>query len=265
MSVTVHVKPFRWLPLPLLLLLFAGRAVGQEARTLEQEIMEVDAAFFGALFDRCDVDALAPLVADDFEFVHDKWGLIARSKAEFLTSIRGMCERQRAGTDFKARRVHVAGSGNVYPLKNYGAYQTGSHRFYRVTEGEPDQPTESARFAHVWRQVEGHWQLARVVSYEHVDAPAAGGAAPVPASVSSADAWAAHEAEVVSKCAAASGLKDAKRVGDLIEYDDSVGLTAAMIAGSYPQPHMRNAPGRSLCLFDKRSRTAHAAPADDLK
>jgi hypothetical protein len=86
-----------------------------------------------------------------------------------------------------------------------------------------------------------------------------------PTLASSPDAWASHKSEVIAKCSVASGLKDAKLVGELIEYDDSVGFTAALIAGIYPQPHMRNQPGRSLCLFDKRSRTAHAAPADALK
>ena len=87
----------------------------------------------------------------------------------------------------------------------------------------------------------------------------------LPAQAASPEAWAAHQTEVLSKCSAASGLKHAALVGALVEYDDSVGYTAALIAGTYPQPHMKNQPGRSLCLFDKRSRTAHAAPADDLK
>lgn len=82
---------------------------------------------------------------------------------------------------------------------------------------------------------------------------------------SSPEAWAAHKAEVVAKCKQASGLKNPRLVGQLIEYDDSVGFTAALIAGVYPQPHMRQQPGRSLCLFDRRSRTAQAAPADSLK
>ena len=82
---------------------------------------------------------------------------------------------------------------------------------------------------------------------------------------SSPDAWAAHKAEVVAKCKQASGLKNPRLVGQLIEYDDSAGITAALIAGVYPQPHMRQQPGRSLCLFDRRSRTAQAAPADSLK
>ena len=37
---------------------------------------------------------------------------------------------------------------------------------------------------------------------------------------SSPEAWATHKAEVVGKCTLASGLKNAKLVGELIEYDD---------------------------------------------
>lgn len=87
----------------------------------------------------------------------------------------------------------------------------------------------------------------------------------LPAHATTPDAWKSHKAEVIAKCTKASGLQDAKLVGELIEYDDSIGLTAALIAGTYPQPHMRNKPGRSLCLFDKRSRTANVAPADSLQ
>jgi hypothetical protein len=85
------------------------------------------------------------------------------------------------------------------------------------------------------------------------------------AHASSPEAWAAHKAEVAAKCKQASGLKNPRLVGQLVEYDDSVGFTAALIVGVYPQPHMRQQPGRSLCLFDRRNRTAQAAPADSLK
>jgi len=94
---------------------------------------------------------------------------------------------------------------------------------------------------------------------------AAGLASASPAFSTTPEAWSSDEAEMVAKCTRASGLKDVKLVGELVEYDDSVGFTAALFAGTYPQPHMRNQPGRRLCLFDKRSRTAHTAPADSLK
>lgn len=86
---------------------------------------------------------------------------------------------------------------------------------------------------------------------------------PLPMLASSADAWAAHRQEVTKACIRASGLVEARLVGSVINFDDSEGRSAALIAGRYPQPHMGRAKGLSLCLFDKRSRTAQAAPADD--
>lgn len=94
---------------------------------------------------------------------------------------------------------------------------------------------------------------------------AAGLVSASPALSATPEAWSSHEAEVIAKCIEASGLTEARLVGELIEYDDSVGFTAALISGTYAQPHMRNQAGRSLCLFDKRSRKANAAPADSLK
>ena len=88
-------------------------------------------------------------------------------------------------------------------------------------------------------------------------------ASPLAARASSADAWAAHRQEVTRACMEASGLVDARLVGSVITYDDSVGSSAALIAGRYPQAHMAGQEGLSLCLFDRRSRTVQAAPADD--
>ena len=76
------------------------------------------------------------------------------------------------------------------------------------------------------------------------------------------DAWADHEKEVTSACAAASNLRDAKPGGNLIEFDDHVGFTAVIIDGHYPQPHMKHKRGRVLCLFDKRTRAAFVSDAD---
>jgi len=77
------------------------------------------------------------------------------------------CERIKSGDDFRARRELVAGSMKVYPLNNYGAVETGEHRFYALAEGKSDQLTESAQFLHVWKNENGQWKLARVISYGH--------------------------------------------------------------------------------------------------
>lgn len=84
------------------------------------------------------------------------------------------------------------------------------------------------------------------------------------AHASTSAAWAAHEKEVVSACAAASNLRDAKPGGSLVDFDDRVGYTAVVIEGHYPQPHMKNQRGRVLCLFDKRTRVPHVADADSM-
>lgn len=81
---------------------------------------------------------------------------------------------------------------------------------------------------------------------------------------SSPDAWATHNKLVASSCVKASGLRDARPIGDPVDFDDRVGYTALLIQGHYPQPHMKNKIGRVLCLFDKRSRTPYVSEADSI-
>ena len=76
--------------------------------------------------------------------------------------------------------------------------------------------------------------------------------------------WERHEKEVTSACLAASNLRDARTASSLISFDDLVGISALIIDGRYPQPHMKNAPARMLCLFDRRSRIAHLSAADSI-
>ena len=151
-----------------LAVLIAGCASTQPAPSpLHQELAAKDKELFDAVFVSCDLETLTDLLTEDFEFYHDKWGQTASSREQFVGNIRGMCERQKAGTDFRARRDVVQGSLAVYPLKNYGAVQVGTHRFYRLPE---NTMTESAVFTHLWKQEDGKWRLARVISYDHKDA-----------------------------------------------------------------------------------------------
>ena len=141
---------------------------GPKATTqLVEEISAQDQALFAAVFDACDADKLRTLVTDDLEFFHDKDGLSETSGAHFVEDIRQHCERIRTGVDFRARRELVPGSLAVYPLNNYGAVETGVHRFYAIVEGKPDQLTETSQFMNIWKNDSGTWKLARVISYGH--------------------------------------------------------------------------------------------------
>ncbi len=129
-------------------------------------LAEKDRQLFDAVFG-CKLDLLATLVADDFEFIHDKWGQTADSGARFLDAMRENCKGQETGQNFRARRELVEGSMTIHVLNNYGAMQMGQHRFYALQPGQPDRLTEDGKFIDVWRQIDGEWKLARVVSYDH--------------------------------------------------------------------------------------------------
>jgi len=141
---------------------------GPQARPgMFEELLSADAAFFAAVFDRCDIGVVAAYVTEDLEFFHDKGGLAFTSGAAFVKGIEAKCQRQADGTDFRSRRELVRDSVKVFPINRYGAIQTGTHRFYAVAEGEQDRLTETAQFTHVWKEENGGWRLARVLSYDH--------------------------------------------------------------------------------------------------
>ena len=142
----------------------AGPAQTQE---LYNEIAAVDLKLFAAIFDTCDIPALASLIADDFEFYHDKDGLSSTTGAQFVKAIEGTCERQKTGVDYRARREIVPGSLKVYPLNNYGAVEVGEHRFYQLLPGQPERLVEVSLFTQVWKKDESGWKLTRVLSYGH--------------------------------------------------------------------------------------------------
>ena len=144
------------------------RAGPAQSQALFDEIAAADKALFGAVFDTCDVKALHELVADDFEFYHDKDGLSETSGAKFIDDIAKHCERIEKGVDFRARRELVEGSLGVYPLNNYGAVETGIHRFFALHRNKPEGLTETSRFTQLWKQEQGGWKLSRVIIYGHV-------------------------------------------------------------------------------------------------
>ena len=146
----------------------SAQTAGPEAtKALTNEIAIQDRALFDAVFESCDVEKLATLVADDFEFYHDKAGLSATSGKQWIDAIRGMCQRQKEGTDYRARRELVEGTLRVYPLNNYGAVEIGTHRFYKKTPGKPEELVEISQFTNLWKLDNGAWKLTRVLSYDH--------------------------------------------------------------------------------------------------
>ncbi len=148
--------------LPLLLLLISpveARAAGGEKpeSELHRTVAALDTALFEA-FNRCDLDKLGSLVAEDLEFYHDKTGL-SRSRATFVEAVKNnICG--------KVRRELVAGTLEVHRLEGFGALEMGVHRFYHPGRDDVEAPGE-APFIHLWQNQDGVWRLTRVISYDH--------------------------------------------------------------------------------------------------
>ena len=53
-----------------------------------------------------------------------------------------------------------------------------------------------------------------------------------------------------------------KTLGKPALFSDDVGYTALLLQGRYPQKHLKNLLGRELCLFERKSGTAHVKQAD---
>lgn len=87
-------------------------------------------------------------------------------------------------------------------------------------------------------------------------------AAPVHAS--SDAAWAAHRRDVVNACLQATDLGQARPAGDLIEFDDRIGLTALAVTGIEASKGAKPRRARVLCIFDRKTRYAQVADADAL-
>jgi len=124
---------------------------------LYREIAAQDGALTAA-FNQHDLTALMALFTDDLEFFHDLGGL--QHFADVKAGFGGLF---KPGSDI--RRELVPGTLQVYPIRNYGAIEIGSHRFCHTENGKPDCGTFA--FTHVWRKTGERWQLARVVSYGH--------------------------------------------------------------------------------------------------
>lgn len=140
-------------------LLSAPQKRPQTGSSLEETITRLDQRLFEA-FNHCDKEdqlrAFGAFFAPNVEFYHDEGG-VTWTRAE-------MIGRTRAYVAGKYRRELIPGSLKVYPIKGYGALETGLHQFVDMASGKP---TGLADFSHVWRRRNKSWEITRVLSYGH--------------------------------------------------------------------------------------------------
>jgi hypothetical protein len=142
----------------------AGKSAGPgvkryvpESKSLHDTIVMMDSILFEA-YNTCKLNVFEKLFSDDIEFYHDRGGL--------STSKIGLIESLKNNICGKVTRELIKGSIEVYPIANYGAVQTGLHRFHNNQESS-SVPSHIAKFLHIWQKKDGNWKLTRVVSYDH--------------------------------------------------------------------------------------------------
>jgi ketosteroid isomerase-like protein len=124
---------------------------------LYQKIASLDSMLSDG-YNRHDVDAVMKLFSPDLEFYHDKGGLtnFSQNREAFKSSF---------AKNNGLRRELLKNTLEVFPIKDYGAIEIGSHRFCHEENGKPDCGV--FRFTMVWKNTNGDWKLTRVVSYDH--------------------------------------------------------------------------------------------------
>jgi hypothetical protein len=120
--------------------------------------MKKDSILFSAA-NSGNIENLKTFFTENLEFFHDVGGL-----ANYKETIDNFT---RVAKNYAyTRRVLVPGSVEVYPIKEYGAIQTGIHQFCRLENGSLIN-CGIFKFVHIWKQTLDGWKISRVISYGH--------------------------------------------------------------------------------------------------
>ena len=129
------------------------------SKELFDTIARLDADFFNA-FNTRDFDKLKSLISEDLEFYHDLGGVT--NYTQNIEAFKRTFESER-----KVRRELVKSSLEVYPIKDFGAVETGIHRFYATEKGQDEKLSSEAKFVQLWQKKDGEWKVTRIISYGH--------------------------------------------------------------------------------------------------
>ncbi len=126
-----------------------------EQDSLNETVTALDAKLFTA-YNECDLKTLGSMVSDDLEFYHDQTGLMNGRQAFLDATRKYICG--------KVQRTIVPGTMEVDVLHHYGAVEQVTHRFHHPGDSGPGG---EARTVMLWHEIDGHWLLTRVISYDH--------------------------------------------------------------------------------------------------
>jgi hypothetical protein len=129
------------------------------SKDLYDTVAHLDSVFFNA-FNTRNFDKLKTLISESLEFYHDLGGV-----TNYNQNVDAF--KKTFESDRRVRRELVEGTLEVYPIKDYGAVETGIHRFYATEKGQQEKLSSEAKFVQVWQKKDGEWKITRIISYGH--------------------------------------------------------------------------------------------------
>ncbi len=139
----------------------AGKAQGNahtaERLQLFNEIALQDSILFNA-FNSRDLDRMKQYFTSDLEVFQDNTGL--RNFQQTVAAFGDLFKKEYVLT-----RTLVKASMEVYPIKGFGAIQTGSHVFSHIENGKMESAT--FKFTHIWQKTAQGWKIKRLITYDH--------------------------------------------------------------------------------------------------
>ena len=129
------------------------------SKDLYDSIAYLDSVFFNA-FNTRNLDKLKTFLSEDLEFYHDLGGV-----TNYNQNVDAF--KKTFESDRRVRRKLVESTLEVYPIKDYGAVETGIHRFYATEKGQQEKLSSEAKFVQVWQKKDGEWKITRIISYGH--------------------------------------------------------------------------------------------------
>ncbi len=133
------------------------KKVAPTSQQLFIEIANMDSILFEA-FNTQNMPEFKPLFTKDLEWFQDNDGLLTYEKVFHNFDI--MFHKE-----FKLTRELVKGSLEVHPIKDYGAIETGVHKFHHIENGKEE--TGTFKFLMIWQKKDGQWKISKVISYDH--------------------------------------------------------------------------------------------------
>ncbi len=109
-------------------------------------------------FNTRNIETLRQFFDTNLEVYQDNIGV--RNYSESMGAFAGLFKK-----DYVLTRTLIPGSMEVYPIKDYGAIQTGLHTFSHVENGKPESAT--FKFMHIWQKQNGSWKITRLITYDH--------------------------------------------------------------------------------------------------